>query len=159
VMSMNSFFLAESIASVSHLVRSGDRSIRALFRVREFGAWTPTAACLMLVTAIAFYAESVFPRLPREIGGGSKPSVQVTLRSPISLGPRPLDLPLSSDGKSIGPVLLLVRTTSTLVLQLPPDSPEAGWNPRSWFRRSPIHPVVEIPADLTLTVQYAPCCP
>ena len=159
VMSLNSWFLAEVVGAVSHLLSGEERTIRALFRARQAGAFTPVAAILMLLSAMAMYAELVFPRLPREIGGGSKPTVQITLRVPAAPEMRALDLPWSPDGKSSGPVLLLVRTASTLVLQRPPDSQEASWNPKTWLRRGSTTPVVEIAADLVSAIQYAKCCP
>lgn len=78
--------------------------------------------------AVVLYASIVFPDLPREIGGGRRPSVEVLLSEVPTVDWAAAGLTFSADRKAIGPAMLLLDTTSAVVLHRP-----EAWNERRFF--------------------------
>lgn len=89
----------------------------ALFRDREYGVGAGRLAIVLFcLIAIGLYATVVFPAMPQEFGGGMKPSVKIVFASNAKDWANGLGLPVSDDGRSIGPVDLLIETEGYVVV-------------------------------------------
>jgi hypothetical protein len=84
-----------------------------------------TLDLFLLLMSITFYARVVYPILPRELGGGEKPRVLLLLSEPATKRLLTSEhIPLSEDGKVIGPVRLLLETSE--IVAIAADSDQAG---------------------------------
>jgi hypothetical protein len=75
----------------------------------------PTVLLQMLCCLIA-YSMLVFPHLRREFGGGKPTEIELVLSEKTKLPWATDGLPVSSDGLTIGPALLLMETDKTVVI-------------------------------------------
>jgi hypothetical protein len=88
-----------------------------------------------LVTYIALdYAATVFPDIPREYGGGRRPTVE-----------------FSPAGNKIGPVMLLLDTGGSVVVKRPET-----WKERTFFRVASRDQVVALDKKYVAAVVYLP---
>ncbi len=75
------------------------------------------ATMMIVVFAVGIYATMLFPQMPRYFGGGKKPVVWLMLSDSHQLEGIGIDLPRSKDGRSLGPVKLLLETESLFVVR------------------------------------------
>jgi hypothetical protein len=68
---------------------------------------------LMLIFNLTFYAILLYPDLPKRLGGGTKPHVLVVLTEPHAVHS---DLPISKDGRVIGPAALLLDAANGVAI-------------------------------------------
>jgi hypothetical protein len=71
---------------------------------------------LQMLLSLILYSIFVFPHLQREFGGGKPPEVELVLSAGTKLPWSADGLPMSNDGLTIGPVLLLMETEKTVVV-------------------------------------------
>jgi len=72
---------------------------------------------------LVFYTTLVFPQIPREWGGGANPVVEVFLTEKLPVFADRKDVPSTTDGRRIGPVICILETDRTLIvapLKYPP---------------------------------------
>jgi hypothetical protein len=74
-------------------------------------------------TSVAFallglfaYTRLVFPRIPREWGGGGKPVVELFLTEKLPVFANVKDIPSTADGRRIGPVICILETDRIVVI-------------------------------------------
>ena len=96
-----------------------DRSVRLLS-----GAVLVLGATLVFLLLLVSYATFSFPYLPKMIGGGRKPFVEVMLSGDAPKQWDALNVPISPDRMTIGPVVLLFEAQHVLVIT---QRPARAW--------------------------------
>src|SRR5262249_3066324 len=87
-----------------------------------------------------------------------KPTIQLFLKTPADARLRSLDLPWSDDSHSIGPVILIVKTSTTIVIKRPSSLPEPTWNPRTWFQTEKRKAAVEMTTGEIAAIEFVDPC-
>jgi hypothetical protein len=83
----------------------------------------------LVVVQLGLYAAVVYPDIPREVGGGRRPVVELVLADATAIDWKAAGVPFSADTKTVGPVTLLLDTTGSLVVTRPET-----WQERQLFR-------------------------
>jgi len=89
-----------------------------------------SGAVVILAVMIWLYVAYAFPYMNRAFGGGRKPVVQIALRQAAPLSWTFTGMPISSDGASVGPVLLVVERSDAVVVSPIPTSDPPWYGPR-----------------------------
>jgi hypothetical protein len=89
-------------------------------RGARFGVPARIFAVIWALTGIVMYTSYVFPLVRQQFGGGLKSSVQLLLTEKHETWAMDLDLPISSDSRSIGPVTLLLETDAFFIVSKAP---------------------------------------
>jgi hypothetical protein len=71
---------------------------------------------MMLLLALPLYVAVVFPSLPYELGGGRRPLVRLVLSETSPIVADALGLREPFDGRAVGPVVLILETSSQFVV-------------------------------------------
>jgi hypothetical protein len=69
-----------------------------------------------LLLLLAVYAASVFPAVPKGLGGGQKPVVRVLLTEADKADWKTLKIPTAQGGQEIGPVRLILEASDSIVV-------------------------------------------
>jgi len=111
----NSFSLSVLIRNSSELFAEGIPSLTRLVKV-EAAMQSPLYLVIGMLINIGIYTIVVFPQIPREVGGGNRPVVEIFL----SEDPEPFwnetKFPISKETKRVGPVILLLETETSYVI-------------------------------------------
>jgi len=70
---------------------------------------------LLTLPSLALYATIAFPELPRGLGGGRQPAVELVLSEMPDLPWSDLGVPVAFERKRVGPVLLLLETDHVMI--------------------------------------------
>jgi hypothetical protein len=93
------------------------QSVRRSFLASTGLAGLFSLECVVLtLLGLFLYVRYAFPNIPREFGGGEKPLVELFLSEKLAVFDNVADLPVSADGKKVGPVYCVVETDKTLVI-------------------------------------------
>lgn len=96
-------------------------------------AWLPGYDTIVwgsfLLVCLAVYAGTVFPEIPKRIGGGERSSVRIRLMEPLPNADL-LELPLSVDRRTIGPVVLLFEGETRVTVSLRQAARAITFSPR-----------------------------
>jgi len=71
----------------------------------------------LMLGALWLYSTAVFPYIPRTLGGGTRPLMKIFLTDNPGIPWKDFGVPVSEDGKTIGPVVLLLESPNTLVFR------------------------------------------
>jgi len=71
------------------------------------------AVVLLLIVNLTVYSILLYPEFPKRLGGGRKPYVLVVLTEPHAVHS---ELPLSKDGRVVGPVAVLLETGNAVAV-------------------------------------------
>lgn len=84
---------------------------------RILGLFFAIASSVSLgLLGIVFYTVFVFSQIPREWGGGVKPVVELFLTEKLAVFNDRKDIPSTTDGKRIGPVICILDTDRMLIV-------------------------------------------
>jgi hypothetical protein len=111
--------VAFNVISVSNLVYVAKPILSG--PMRWYDLWSTMEHSILLLAAIVAFSVFVYPQIPRAFGGGAKPTIRLLLSEKYPFIDN-IDLPLSNDGKTIGPVLLLRQTENILIVTKIPQS-------------------------------------
>jgi hypothetical protein len=103
------------------------------------------------VVLLGLYAAVVYPDIPREVGGGRRPTVEVVLAEATPIDWKAAGVPFSADTKTAGPVMLLLDTPGSLVVVRPET-----WREREFFRIATSARVIALDRKLVAAVVYLP---
>lgn len=115
---LNAYSLNRLVESSRAVLRFEKLSLKSLFSARV-GGGTPIYYAVGLLSLIALYSGLAYPHFPRVFGGGKKPLIEFVLGEATKLAWKELGLPVSGDGKKIGPVILLLETDSMFIVATP----------------------------------------
>lgn len=130
----NAYILNRLIDSSRIALSHEGISLKGLFSAR-MGHGTPIFYTVVLLSLIYLYAGFAYPHFPRVFGGGKKPLIDFLPGEPTKLAWKELGLPVSGDGKKIGPVILLLETDSMFIVATPGEPQLGVWS--SFERRFP----------------------
>ena len=103
-----------------------------------------------IFVALGLYTSIVFPDLPREIGGGRRPSVEVLLSEVPPVDWTAAGLTFSAGRKAIGPAMLVLDTATAVVVHRPET-----WHERRFFG-GPTTTTLALERKLVAAVVYLP---
>jgi hypothetical protein len=105
---------------------------------------------------IVMYTSYVFPIVHQQFGGGLKSTVQLLLTEKHDTWATDLDLPLSSNGRSVGPVRLLLETDAFFIVSKTPVETENVPLSSSylWIPTKRLSPAVGIDKKSVTAVRY-----
>ncbi len=125
---INAFILYQGIESARVALKLEKPFIRRLFSARA-DEGTPIYYFVILLSTIGLYAAAVYPHLPRVFGGGKKPSIQLVLSDRDDTRWKGLGLPISEDGRNVGPVILLLETEGMFIVTAASEGKQETWFP------------------------------
>jgi hypothetical protein len=126
--------VAFNVISVSNLVYVAKPILSG--PMRWYDLWSIMERSILLLAAIVAFSVFVYPQIPRAFGGGARPTIKLLLSEKYPFGDS-IDLPLSDDGKTIGPVLLLRQTENILIVTKIPQ-------PTNWLQDDTRRPLSAI---------------
>lgn len=124
---LNAYSLNRLVESSRAVLRFEKLSLKSLFSAR-MGGGTPIYYAVGLLSLIALYSGLAYPHFPRVFGGGKKPLIEFVLADSTKLAWKELGLPVSGDGKKIGPVVLLLETDSMFIVATPGEPQLEVWS-------------------------------
>ena len=98
---------------------------------------------------LTIYATQVYPIIPKRLGGGIKPIVQMVLSETPKLDWNLVGGLKGEDGKTVGPVALLSETGEMFIVRH--FDPSDGW---TFFPDSKAHPAIGVNKKLVSAVVY-----
>lgn len=109
-----------------------------------------------VLVAISVYAAYVHPAIPREFGGGMKPLVRLFITGAPDGSAKELNLPVSQDNRTIGPVELLMENERFfIVTRARGDSAHLPlYRPERWLPHRRAAPAVGIDKQFVSGIIY-----
>lgn len=121
-----------------------DESLTAFLKLFDFvGFFT------FLLGGLTIYATQVYPVIPKYLGGGDKPIVQIVLSETPKLDWSVVGGLKGENGKTVGPVELLSETGAMFIIRHFDPGTE-----RTFFRESKTHPAIGVNKKLVSAVVY-----
>jgi hypothetical protein len=106
----------------------------------------------LVVVELGLYAALVYPDIPRELGGGRRPIVELVLADATAIDWKAAGVPFSAATKTAGPVTLLLDTPGSVVVT----------RPETWHERQPFQTharAIALDRKLVAAVVYLPRAP
>ena len=135
------------VQRVGRLVRDESDAIKGLVTFLNRSDFFNVLSLTLL--GLSMYSTQVFPFLPKYLGGGSKPMVQIVLSETPRLDWSVVGGRNGEDGKTVGPVVLLSETGTMFVIRR--YEPFDG---RSFFPDSRRSPAIGLDKKLVSAVIY-----
>ena len=116
----NCLFIKQLVDRIAEMHKGGQFSLASPL-AWELIIRNTISPVLFVLVGIILYAQAVFPRFPREFGGGQREIVRLFLFEHPTASWKELGLPMSGDSKTVGPVVLLLETETMLYLKNPDE--------------------------------------
>lgn len=108
-------------------------------------------AVTLSLVALGLYAAVIYPDLPREYGGGRRPTVEIVLSELPPIDWKSAGVGFRPEEKTIGPVMVLLDTPGSLIVIRPET-----WKDRGFFRFATTARVLSLDRKLVSAVVYLP---